>query len=402
MGSAIACFHDDHHPPGLASRRHPGNLDIHDEAAIEGTTKTIPEPSRSNRRRRTRTRAQNSNDASFDRPSLTFDTGHHPITVHRLIQVAAGDENVALGILERAIGNDETGKRWMGSSPADDEVHAVRQPELAPARLDECACFYEFREQLERRPSGGQLQALKHLPRRCRVVQLVANQQEKLRSWVNIVSILGYLFLRFYFPTGVGGSVYRLCDRNRAFRRDRPGPVRLAQAGDVDAFRLVERNRRAVFRARWPASAPAEADDVPKAFVTAYRKLALSEANRSSAPGCCPSPGEKPSIAARAFPGGWYRGRCVADGHRRGRIRSNGTGPFVESIAGRDIVDEELQQNVTRLIGTLPKKLRDALLLAGTGEHTYEEISHMLGAPLGTVKWRVSEARRILGARLES
>ena len=63
-------------------------------------------------------------------------------------------------------------------------------------------------------------------------------------------------------------------------------------------------------------------------------------------------------------------------------------------------VDEELQRNVTRLIGTLPKKLRDALLLAGTGEHTYEEISHMLGAPLGTVKWRVSEARRVLKRKL--
>ena len=64
------------------------------------------------------------------------------------------------------------------------------------------------------------------------------------------------------------------------------------------------------------------------------------------------------------------------------------------------VVDEELQRNVTRLIGTLPKKLRDALLLAGTGEHTYEEISRMLGAPLGTVKWRVSEARRVLKRKL--
>ena len=64
------------------------------------------------------------------------------------------------------------------------------------------------------------------------------------------------------------------------------------------------------------------------------------------------------------------------------------------------VVDEELQRNVTRLIGTLPKKLRDALLLAGTGEHTYEQISQMLGAPLGTVKWRVSEARRVLKRKL--
>jgi RNA polymerase sigma-70 factor (ECF subfamily) len=64
------------------------------------------------------------------------------------------------------------------------------------------------------------------------------------------------------------------------------------------------------------------------------------------------------------------------------------------------VVDDELQRNVTRLIGTLPRKLRDALLLAGTGEHTYEQISQMLGAPLGTVKWRVSEARRVLKQKL--
>ena len=52
--------------------------------------------------------------------------------------------------------------------------------------------------------------------------------------------------------------------------------VRRAQAGDDDAFgELVERNRRAVFRAVLAAlGSPAEADDVAQeAFVTAYRKL---------------------------------------------------------------------------------------------------------------------------------
>jgi len=78
----------------------------------------------------------------------------------------------------------------------------------------------------------------------------------------------------------------------------------------------------------------------------------------------------------------------------------------IERVASRDrsqedaVTDEELQQNVTRLIGTLPHKLRDALLLAGTGEHTYEQISLILGAPVGTVKWRVSEARRVLKRKL--
>jgi RNA polymerase sigma-70 factor (ECF subfamily) len=60
----------------------------------------------------------------------------------------------------------------------------------------------------------------------------------------------------------------------------------------------------------------------------------------------------------------------------------------------------ELQAQIKKLIATLPQKLRDALLLAGSGDHTYDEISEMLGAPVGTVKWRVAEARRVLRRKL--
>ena len=60
----------------------------------------------------------------------------------------------------------------------------------------------------------------------------------------------------------------------------------------------------------------------------------------------------------------------------------------------------ELQRDVRKLIGTLPRKLRDSLLLDGTGEHTYDEIGQMLGTPVGTVKWRVAEARRALKRKL--
>ena len=72
------------------------------------------------------------------------------------------------------------------------------------------------------------------------------------------------------------------------------------------------------------------------------------------------------------------------------------------SVRTQDDVMEsnELQRDVKKLIGTLPRKLRDSLLLAGTGEHTYDEIGQMLGAPVGTVKWRVAEARRVLKRKL--
>jgi hypothetical protein len=42
----------------------------------------------------------------------------------------------------------------------------------------------------------------------------------------------------------------------------------------------------------------------------------------------------------------------------------------------------------------LSPKLRDTLLLAQGGEHDYAAIGMLLKIPVGTVKWRVSEARK--------
>jgi RNA polymerase sigma-70 factor (ECF subfamily) len=58
------------------------------------------------------------------------------------------------------------------------------------------------------------------------------------------------------------------------------------------------------------------------------------------------------------------------------------------------VADQQLRRDVRDGIRALSPKLRDALLLAQSGEYTYEEIATMLKAPLGTIKWRVSEARR--------
>lgn len=180
--------------------------------------------------------------------------------------------------------------------------------------------------------------------------------------------------------------------------------VRLAQAGDVEAFgELVERNRRAVFRAALACvGSPAEADDVAQeAFVTAYRKLSTFRGEAQFRTWLLSITWRK-AIDRRKSVTRWLK--MTVNPARD----DSGEDAFdqMERVASTDrsqedtIVDEELQRNVTRLIGTLPRKLRDALLLAGTGEHTYEQISRMLGAPLGTVKWRVSEARRVLKKKL--
>jgi RNA polymerase sigma-70 factor (ECF subfamily) len=60
----------------------------------------------------------------------------------------------------------------------------------------------------------------------------------------------------------------------------------------------------------------------------------------------------------------------------------------------------ELQAHAASAIQALTPKLRDALLLVQSGEYQYEEIARMLGIPLGTVKWRISEARRKVREKL--
>lgn len=180
--------------------------------------------------------------------------------------------------------------------------------------------------------------------------------------------------------------------------------VRLAQAGDVEAFgELVERNRRAVFRAALACvGSPAEADDVAQeAFVTAYRKLDTFRGEAQFRTWLLSITWRK-AIDRRKSISRWLR-LAVSPGREDSEEEAFDQMeriPSPQRSQEDTVVDDELQRNVTRLIGTLPKKLRDALLLAGTGEHTYEQISQILGAPLGTVKWRVSEARRVLKKKL--
>ena len=66
------------------------------------------------------------------------------------------------------------------------------------------------------------------------------------------------------------------------------------------------------------------------------------------------------------------------------------------------LLDGERRRHLAQCIEALPARLRDALRLASTGQHSYEEMGAILGAPTGTIKSRVSEARRIVARRLRS
>jgi RNA polymerase sigma-70 factor (ECF subfamily) len=182
--------------------------------------------------------------------------------------------------------------------------------------------------------------------------------------------------------------------------------VRLAQAGDADAFgELVERNRRAVFRAALAAVGyAADADDVAQeAFVTACRKLA-SFRGESQFRTWLLSITWRKAIDRRTSLTRWLKLTVAAPRDEAGEELYDAMERVVSPLRSQEevLAEEELHANVKRMIGTLPRKLRDALLLAGTGEHTYEQIATMLAIPVGTVKWRVAEARRVLKRKLSA
>jgi RNA polymerase sigma-70 factor (ECF subfamily) len=178
--------------------------------------------------------------------------------------------------------------------------------------------------------------------------------------------------------------------------------VRRAQAGDTDAFgELVDRNRRAVFRAALAAlGSPAEADDVAQdAFVMAYRKLGSFRGEATFKTWVIAIAWRK-ALDRRKSMARWLK-LTVTPPETEGEITN-----WIEQMPGDtrsqedSLAASQLQHTVKLLIRTLPRKLRDALLLAGSGEYTYEQISHILGVPVGTVKWRVSEARRVLKQKM--
>jgi RNA polymerase sigma-70 factor (ECF subfamily) len=180
--------------------------------------------------------------------------------------------------------------------------------------------------------------------------------------------------------------------------------VRRAQAGDVDAFGdLVERNRRAVFRAALAAvGSAAEADDVAQeAFVTAFQKLSGFRGDSSFKTWLLSITWRK-AIDRRKSVTRWMQ-RMVTP-HAAGDSGEEWD-PMQGLAAGTRSQEEELmtadlQRRLRPLIASLPRKLRDALLLAGSGDHSYDEIGGMLGIPTGTVKWRVSEARKVLKQKM--
>lgn len=170
--------------------------------------------------------------------------------------------------------------------------------------------------------------------------------------------------------------------------------VTRAQAGDREAFgTLIELHHRAAHRVALIATGnAADADEVvQEACLVAWQRLPSLQ-----------QPGAFRSWLLRIA---W---RKAVDRRRsvKALLKRLTDAVAADAVASADrldrqLLDRERDRAIARTIRSLPARLRDPLLLAASGEHRYEDIATMLRIPLGTLKWRISEARRLVRLKLD-
>lgn len=174
-----------------------------------------------------------------------------------------------------------------------------------------------------------------------------------------------------------------------------------AQAGDADAFSaLVELHHRAARRVALAALGNlADADEaVQEACLTAWRRIDRLDDPAAFRAWLLRITWRK-ALDRRRSVAAWLKRL------RRDKSPDEQHEPLDDIAAPQATPDAELlarerDRVVAQLIRSLPARLRDPLLLAASGEHRYEDIATLLGIPLGTVKWRMLEARRVLRDKL--
>ena len=180
--------------------------------------------------------------------------------------------------------------------------------------------------------------------------------------------------------------------------------VARAREGDTAAFgELVVRHQAAVYRAALAATgSTADADDVAQeAFLLAYRRLKSFRGAASFKTWLLTIAWNQALNRRRAATRWWQRIVPVGDADTRA-VSASGFSPPPPATPEELAAGGQLRSGIRQAIAALPPKLRDALLLAQSGEYSYDEMAAMLGAPAGTIKWRVSEARRAVRASLRT
>jgi RNA polymerase sigma-70 factor (ECF subfamily) len=174
--------------------------------------------------------------------------------------------------------------------------------------------------------------------------------------------------------------------------------VTLARTGDRAAFGgLIERHLAAARRVALAAVGQAsDADEaVQEAAFAAWRRLnALKDPNAFR--GWFLRIVWRKAIDRRRSLRSWFdRFSAAGDDDRPIEFAAPGATP------DQLLISRELAMAIAQVVRSLPRKLRDPFLLAASGDHRYEDIATMLRVPLGTVKWRIAEARRVIRLKLD-
>ena len=177
--------------------------------------------------------------------------------------------------------------------------------------------------------------------------------------------------------------------------------VARAREGDPAAFgELVDRHRTAVYRAaRAALGSHADAEDAAQdAFLLAFRRLNSFRGDASFKTWLLTITWHQAINRQRSLTRVWRRivEPKPDDEAAEPIAAAAASGSSPEQL----VAEDQLRSAIRATIRGLSPKLRDALLLVQSGDYTYEEIAAMVGSPIGTIKWRISEARRIVKARL--
>jgi RNA polymerase sigma-70 factor (ECF subfamily) len=183
--------------------------------------------------------------------------------------------------------------------------------------------------------------------------------------------------------------------------------VERAREGDSDAFGvLVERHHRAALRAAVAALGAADdADDaVQEAWIAARDRLGSFRGEAAFRTWLLAIVWHKATDRRRGVRRWLSRLVSIDAAGNEGAIGIAAAPMALVAHTGvspeRAALDAEAQRTIGRLVKALPARLRDPLLLVGSGEYGYDDVAAVLKTPVGTVKWRVSEARRQLRVKL--
>ena len=75
--------------------------------------------------------------------------------------------------------------------------------------------------------------------------------------------------------------------------------------------------------------------------------------------------------------------------------------PAVQPDVGQDIQNEFVAKHIQAAIQDLPEHFKTVIILRDIQELSYDDISNIVGVPLGTVKSRINRARLQLQAELK-